>query len=76
MAGTGIAGFFALRLGAGSLLRVGRARGWVSANVERMGVEVLEFRPLLVSDSWESMGRPSMSSRLLPAGTDVRLLSS
>jgi len=76
MAATGIVGFFALRLGAVSLLRVGRARDWASANVEGTGVDVLEFRPLLVPDSCESAGRPSMSSRLLPASTGVRLLSS
>lgn len=39
-------------------------------------MDVLEFRPLLGSDSWLSAGRPSRSSRLFPAGTEVRLLSS
>lgn len=58
----------AVRLGAGSLPRVGRERDWVgSASVERRGVDVLEFRPLLLgSGSTASAGRSS--SRLVPAG--------
>lgn len=62
-----------LRRGAGSVLRVGRERGWLfSANVESAGVEFLEFRPLLVSASIGSAARASMSSRLPPTVVEVR----
>jgi hypothetical protein len=63
----------AVRLGAGSLLRVGRERDWLgSARLERRGVDVLELRPLLVdSGSTASAGRSS--SRLAPDGTGGRL---
>jgi hypothetical protein len=75
MAGGGI-GFFCVRfVEAGSWLRVGRARCWVGSYVERTGVDVLEVRPLLASFSPES-ALPSRSSRLDPAGTDVRALES
>lgn len=62
-----------VRLGAGSLLRVGRERDWVgSARFERRGVDVLDVRPLLVgSGSTASAGRSS--SRLAPDGADSRL---
>jgi hypothetical protein len=69
-------GFFCVRfVEAGSWLRVGRARCWVGSYVVRMGVDVLEVRPLLGSFSPES-ALPSRSSRLDPAGTEVRALES
>lgn len=74
MIGAWGAGFLVLRLGAGSVLRVGRARDWAfSDKLGSMGVEVLEDRPLTVSGSNASPGRPSTSSRLFPAVTGIGL---
>ena len=67
-------GFLAVRLGTGSLLRVGRERDCVgSARFARRGVEVLELRPLLLVGSGSTASAGRSSSRLAPVGAEGRL---